>query len=76
MSLSQSEVVLPDSVFIYNAALNAETGFGNLVDSDSGKRSRPLQGQSNIVFNMSLNLSLIHIPSPRDLSTSRMPSSA
>ncbi len=55
MSLSQSEVVLPDSVFIYNAALNAETGFGNLVDSDSGKRSRPLQGQSNIVFNMSLN---------------------
>ena len=43
MSLSQSEVVLPDSVFIYNAALNAETGFGNLVDSDSGKRSRPLK---------------------------------
>ena len=55
LSLSKSEVVLPDSVFIHNAVLNAQVGFPNTVDNNSNKRARPLQGQSNVVFNMSLN---------------------
>ena len=55
LSLSKSEVVLPDSVFIHNAVLNAQVGFPNTVDNSSNKRARPLQGQSNVVFNMSLN---------------------
>ena len=55
LSLSRSEVVLPDSVYVHNAVLNAQTGFPNTVDSDNNKRARPLQGQSNVVFNTSLN---------------------
>ena len=55
LSLSKSEVVLPDSVFIHNAVLNAQVGFPNTVDNNSNKRTRPLQGQSNVVFNMGLN---------------------
>ena len=55
LSLSRSEVVLPDSVYVHNAVLNVQTGFPNTVDSDNNKRARPLQGQSNVVFNTSLN---------------------
>ena len=55
LSLSKSEVLLPDSVFIHNAVLNAQVGFPNTVDNNSNKRARPLQGQSNVVFNMGLN---------------------
>ena len=58
LSISKSEVVLPDSVYVYvvRTENTQEVAFPNNVDAnDSGKRARPLQGQSNIVFNASLN---------------------
>ena len=58
LSISRSEVVLPDSVYVYvvRTENTEEVAFPNSVDaSDSGIRARPLQGQSNIVFNASLN---------------------
>ena len=58
LSLSRSEVLLPDSVYVYvvRSENTEEVAFPNSVDNDGIEVStRPLQGQSDIVFNMSLN---------------------
>ncbi|GIS04305.1 MAG: hypothetical protein CM15mP106_7520 [Candidatus Neomarinimicrobiota bacterium] len=58
LALSRSEVLLPDSVYVYvvRSENTEQVAFPNSVDNDGNKVStRPLQGQSDIVFNASLN---------------------